>query len=138
MADQTMRSVEDIEKAIELLAQQSPAPSLWWTTENAMTMSAAILLFGLLVCGLVAFLSVQVRDSEGTLRTFGTIVIIVSSLFLVVAGYSDQQIAPVVGLLGTIAGYLLGKETKTDAKRESTIGEAGVNSENKIGGVELK
>ena len=35
----------------------------------------------------------------------------VFAIFLVVAGYSDQQIAPVIGLLGTIAGYLLGKES---------------------------
>jgi biopolymer transport protein ExbB/TolQ len=34
------------------------------------------------------------------------------AVFLVVAGYTDTQIAPVMGLLGTVAGYLLGKEPK--------------------------
>jgi uncharacterized membrane protein len=50
--------------------------------------------------------------TEAVLRIFGTILIIMLAVFLVVAGYTDTQIAPVMGLLGTIAGYLLGKETK--------------------------
>jgi hypothetical protein len=37
--------------------------------------------------------------------------IISSSIFLIVAGYTSQQIAPAMGLLGTLAGYLLGKES---------------------------
>ena len=32
-------------------------------------------------------------------------------VFLIVAGYTEKQIAPVIGLLGTIAGYLLGKSS---------------------------
>ena len=35
--------------------------------------------------------------------------IIISTLFLITAGYSNDQIAPAIGLLGTIAGYLLGR-----------------------------
>ena len=35
--------------------------------------------------------------------------IIVGSLFLVTAGYGNTQIAPIIGLLGTVAGYLLGR-----------------------------
>jgi len=34
--------------------------------------------------------------------------IITSGLTLVTAGYSSEQMSPVMGLLGTIAGYLLG------------------------------
>jgi len=37
------------------------------------------------------------------------VLIITGALFLVVAGYTDKQMAPVMGLLGTLAGYLLGK-----------------------------
>ena len=42
--------------------------------------------------------------------------IVVSSLFIITAGYSSEQIAPAMGLFGTIAGYLLGRyqETKGD------------------------
>jgi hypothetical protein len=50
------------------------------------------------------------RDDDQLRRArFGTILIITTSVFLVVAGYSSNQIAPVTGLLGTLAGYLLGK-----------------------------
>lgn len=35
--------------------------------------------------------------------------IIGGTMFLIAAGYSNDQIAPAVGLFGTIAGYLLGR-----------------------------
>ena len=77
-----------------------------------MTMSAALLVFGVVVLLLATYLIKVGKSSEAVLRIFGTILIIVIAVFLVVAGYSDTQIAPVMGLLGTIAGYLLGKESK--------------------------
>jgi hypothetical protein len=85
---------------------------VWWSTTNAMTMSASVLLFGFLVICIAAWLIRGGRaTSASILRVFGTILILVMAVFLVVAGYSDQQVAPVLGLLGTIAGYLLGRET---------------------------
>lgn len=71
-----------------------------------------MLVFGLIVILLATYLIKAGKSSEAVLRIFGTILIIVIAVFLVVAGYSDTQIAPVMGLLGTIVGYLLGKETK--------------------------
>ncbi|MDX1617310.1 MAG: hypothetical protein R3224_00890 [Balneolaceae bacterium] len=35
--------------------------------------------------------------------------IITAALFLIAAGFSNDQIASALGLLGTIAGYLLGR-----------------------------
>jgi hypothetical protein len=53
------------------------------------------------------------------LRALATILIITFAVFLIVAGYSDQQIAPAFGLLGTLAGYLLGKDaTSTSARQQ--------------------
>jgi hypothetical protein len=49
------------------------------------------------------------RDMDAVLRVLGTLTIIIAAIFLVVAGYSDRQVAPAMGLLGTIAGYLLGR-----------------------------
>ncbi len=48
--------------------------------------------------------------------------IIISTLFLITAGYSNNQIAPAVGLLGTIAGYLLGRihHSNTNDDNEKT------------------
>ena len=55
-------------------------------------------------------------------RIYGVTLIVTSSLYLITAGYTETQIAPVVGLLGTIAGFLLGKsETgKQDSDAGST------------------
>ena len=43
-------------------------------------------------------------------KILGLTLVIVAGLFLIVAGYSQNQAAPMMGLLGTVAGYLLGKE----------------------------
>ena len=95
------------------VAQPAAAPGAdtWWSVTNAMTISAVVLVFGVFVLLLATYLIRIGKNSEPVLRIFGTILIIVISVFLVVAGYTSNQIAPVMGLLGTIAGYLLGKET---------------------------
>jgi uncharacterized membrane protein len=77
-----------------------------------MTISTVVLVFGLLVILLATYLIKAGKNTEAVLRIFGTILILTMAVFLVVAGYTDTQIAPVIGLLGTIVGYLLGKETK--------------------------
>jgi len=49
-------------------------------------------------------------------RMFGTTIIIVAALFLVASAYTQDQIAPVVGLLGTIGGFILGKTADAPPK----------------------
>jgi hypothetical protein len=49
-------------------------------------------------------------------RTFTIVVIVFAALFLIAAGYSDKQAAPVYGLLGTIAGYIFGRMSATSEK----------------------
>ncbi|MFI5304451.1 MAG: hypothetical protein ACHQYP_06610 [Nitrospiria bacterium] len=71
---------------------------------------------------IAAYLLGKGRNAETVLRTFGTVLIIISAIFLVVVGYNDTQISPVMGLLGTIAGYLLGKETREAKPIESANG----------------
>jgi len=74
-------------------------------------LSLGVLTFGLVLIiftGLVAYKKNSGWDQEAT-RIFAVSVIVTAGLFLITAGYSDQQIAPMFGLLGTIVGYLLGK-----------------------------
>jgi len=47
--------------------------------------------------------------TEEFVRAFMVVTIVFGALFLVVAGYSDEQTAPVFGLLGTIIGYIFGR-----------------------------
>lgn len=50
----------------------------------------------------------QGMPANSILRINGLILVVTSAVFLVVVGYSQEQISPVIGLLGAVAGYLLG------------------------------
>lgn len=52
--------------------------------------------------------------AEDTLRNSAVVLIIMGTLFVIAAGFSSVQIAPAMGLFGTIAGYLLGKTEKRE------------------------
>jgi hypothetical protein len=84
-------------------------PVSWWSVHNAMTISASTLFFGLVIIIVGAYLVRKGADIEGVTRLLATNIILIGAIFLVVAGYTETQVAPVIGLLGTIAGYLLGK-----------------------------
>lgn len=74
-------------------------------------LSLGVLVFGLILViftGILAFKRGTGWDYEAT-RVFTISLIVTAGLFLITAGYSDQQIAPMFGLLGTIVGYLLCK-----------------------------
>ena len=49
-------------------------------------------------------------------------------MFLIVARYTDKQMGPVMGLLGTIVGYLLGNNSSQSPEGlYSTYGKANAN-----------
>lgn len=80
-------------------------------------LSAEILLFGLGVVVIEFLLLRKARVSgEETLRVYAVTLIIVGTLFAITAGFDSNQIAPAMGLFGTIAGYLLGKRAAGDEK----------------------
>lgn len=77
-------------------------------------LSMIVIGFGLLALLIEFILIIKKRISqENTIKFVVITLIITSILFLITAGYSNDQIAPAMGLLGTIAGYLLGK-SKSD------------------------
>ena len=89
-----------------------------WTPSLVTCLSISLLVFGLIICGLSAFLLCKDKNVGDVIRAFALPLIIVSAVMLVVAGYSDRQITSVIGLLGTIAGYLLGSRA---ASREAPL-----------------
>ena len=97
-------------------ASPPPAKVPWWSVTDAMTISASILVFGLLVLMLATWALRHGIPAGLVLRLFGMLTIIVLAVFLVVAGYDSQQIAPVTGLLGTLAGYLVGRSVQEQPK----------------------
>ena len=114
--DARQADFQRLSKEIEAGRSQHVAMTLaepsFWASNNPIAISSVVFGFGIFVILIAAFLIRSGKGAESVLRVLGTILIIFAALFLVVAGYSDKQIAPVMGLLGTIAGYLLGRETR--------------------------
>ena len=85
-------------------------------------LSLMVLIFGVVVIGLQVYLAaIKVIRSEHIFKCIILTLIIIGSLVLITAGYSNSQINGITGLLGSIAGYLLAnmksgttKDTKTD------------------------
>lgn len=99
---------------------QGSSESRNWTTIE-IVLSVAILLFGAIVLALQTFLIVKLPlawTPSAILRLNGVTLIITGGILLVTAGYSNQQIAPVIGLLGAIAGYLLGSADKPGGRSQ--------------------
>lgn len=85
------------------------SPRVWTVVEVGL--GVAILTFTVLVLAIQAILITKSKSTwhpNSMLRFMGLTLIMTSALFLVTAGYSAEQMAPAMGLLGTIAGYLLG------------------------------
>jgi hypothetical protein len=87
-------------------------PTLLTVKENVL--SIAVLIFGLITVFCEVFLATKNQGSiEEILKLIVITIIIVSGLFIITAGLSENQVAPAFGLYGAIAGYLLGKDSKT-------------------------
>lgn len=93
----------------------------WWSTNNAMTMSASVLLFGALIMLVLMYHIKKYDITDHESRIFIIVLVVVSAMFLVVSGYSDSQIAPVIGLLGTITGYVLRGVANPDPPKQVIV-----------------
>ena len=78
------------------------------------------ILFGLVVLFIeYKLLSKANAHGDQVLKVLIVSTIIIATMFIITAGYSSEQIAPAIGLFGTIAGYLLGKEERTNISRKN-------------------
>jgi hypothetical protein len=88
--------------------------------EYAKTMSIYILAYGAALSLFSGVIALKTKGwSQEATKVFTVTVIVTAGLFLMTAGYSSEQIAPMYGLLGTIVGYLLGKtgSSEQDTKK---------------------
>jgi hypothetical protein len=92
-------------------------------------LTCLIVVFGLLVIYFIilSMRAIPNRKAEDVGRSIIIVTVIVGTLVLVTAGYSNDQIAPAFGLFGTIIGYMLGQMNLADARsrteRTTTAGE---------------
>jgi hypothetical protein len=70
-------------------------------------LAIAVLVFGVVVLAAQFWVMKRGTSAEEVLKGFALTLIIIGTLFLIVAGYSNNQIAPAVGLFGTLAGSCL-------------------------------
>jgi hydrogenase/urease accessory protein HupE len=87
-------------------------------TNQEMVLTTMILGFALLSL-LFLYLCLRTgRASEFVLRIYVITIIIFGTLLAVSSSYTTEQIAPVVGLFGTIAGYVLGRSERAGSRSE--------------------
>ncbi|MBS1741626.1 MAG: hypothetical protein JST81_01215 [Bacteroidetes bacterium] len=83
-------------------------------------LSLGVLGFGIFLIILEIILIKGKAISEDLLVKFILVTLIITAtLFLITAGYDNNQIAPAIGLFGTVAGYLLGKASNKNSNAES-------------------
>jgi hypothetical protein len=87
-----------------------------WTPELVQFLALAVLGFSCLALLVSAALLWRAQASPSqVLRTTGVTCILGFSALLLVVGFDNQQLTPIVGLFGAIAGYLLGRESRDPA-----------------------
>jgi hypothetical protein len=102
----------------EVLPGMTESPDIRSPMELAL--SICVLVFGLALVCLIGFIAYKEHMgwAQEVTRAFTLAVIVTAGLFLITAGYGRDQIDPMMGLLGTIAGYILGRSSSA-AKEEA-------------------
>jgi len=86
-----------------------PASHFLSSTEGELTL--VVLGFGVLIVIALTFLLRRTNSSaDDAIRAYSVTLILIGTMVLICAGYSNDQIAPAMGLFGTLAGYLLGRK----------------------------
>lgn len=84
-------------------------------------LTIGVMIFGSLffVLEFVLLKGIVKNKTEEIIKVLIVTLIIISTLVLITSGFSNDQIAPALGLFGTIAGYLLGKAESSAKKEEN-------------------
>ncbi len=89
------------------------APALGTNFLSSSEGQLALIVIGLGVIVIAALSFVlwkKAASAEDAIRAYALVLILVGTIVLICAGYSNDQIAPAMGLFGTVAGYLLGRK----------------------------
>jgi hypothetical protein len=106
-------ALEELTKAQSALDATSLGSAQPWSPELVIYLSTAILLITALALILGSVLMwKRANSSQDILRLFGVVIIVGLSALLLVTGFSNDQLTPIVGLFGAIAGYLLGRDSR--------------------------
>ena len=95
-----------------------PQPHITYKTPYEFWLTGLTIGLGFIFVGLFCWLSTRKLADETVMQYFVLLCVIFASLFLIVAGYTEKQTAPVFGLLGSIIGYIFGKATSAPPPAE--------------------
>lgn len=87
-------------------------------TQREFIIAVSVMVFGLLIllsCYVLG--KTKTFDGDQLIRLVCLIIIVTGTLVLVATGYDATQIAPALGILGTIAGYMLGKSANSTSDK---------------------
>jgi hypothetical protein len=86
-----------------------------WSQDLVINLVNGIIFFSALIFLLVTVLMWHINaEPHQIVRIFGILSILSFSMLLMVIGYSNEQLTPVIGLFGAVAGYLLGRDSSKD------------------------
>lgn len=117
MAEDALSKLNAAQEAFDKAATvvQSQQWSQPWSPGLVQTLVLSVMGFTLITLVLATVLLwKQSAPPQQILKIFGLLAIVCLSAVLLVAGYSNDQLTPIVGLFGAIAGYLLGKDVQAD------------------------
>lgn len=87
-----------------------PAPGAHFLSSIEGELSLVVIGLGVVVMMALFFtLRSKQASADDAIRGYAVTLIIIGTMVLICAGYSNDQIAPAMGLFGTLAGYLLGR-----------------------------
>jgi hypothetical protein len=118
--DLSKLSDAEIDQRIQAVAQAPEGQKQPWDSSLVKFLTTEVLVFGIVVIIVMGVLVLKNSSTGEVLRLFTVPMIIVAAVFLVVTGYSKDQIAPVTALLGTLAGYILGVQSQKGGTQPST------------------
>lgn len=111
MAEDAISKLEAAQAAFDKAELPSPQWFQPWSPDIVQSLALSIMAFTLITLGLASVLLwKQGSPPQQILKIFGLLSIVGLSAVLLVAGYSNDQLTPIIGLFGAIAGYLLGKD----------------------------
>ena len=110
----------ELNQQIQAATQAQERQKQPWDSSLVKFLTTEVLIFGIVVIIVMGVLVSRNSPAGEVLRLFTVPMIIVAAVFLVVTGFSKDQIAPVTALLGTLAGYILGVQSQKGGAQAST------------------
>ena len=132
-----------IQAAAQLPAKLPPPENLQPATPEVVTPAAAygqvqagtlssfrdldltlvVLAFGMLALILLYLIVRNDQTKEFELRIFIVTILVFGSLLVMSAGFGEDQLGPVIGFFGTIAGYILGRGDRLEDRAKKPANE---------------